>query len=108
MLTQDDVDARLSVLVSYTDGRGTEESVTSAETTTVENINDAPVGTPVIDGAAREGNLLTVNTSTIRDADLVIVINDGRIVEQGTHQQLLRLGGIYHHLYISQFKGHAT
>jgi ATP-binding cassette subfamily B multidrug efflux pump len=45
--------------------------------------------------------------STIRDADLVIVIDDGQIVEQGTHQQLLDRRGFYHHLYISQFKGQA-
>jgi ATP-binding cassette subfamily B multidrug efflux pump len=43
--------------------------------------------------------------STIRDADNVIVINDGEIVEQGTHQQLLDAKGFFHHLYISQFKG---
>ncbi len=43
--------------------------------------------------------------STIRDADRVIVINDGEIVEQGSHQQLLDKRGFYHHLYISQFKG---
>ena len=43
--------------------------------------------------------------STIRDADNVVVINNGEIVEQGTHQQLLDLGGFYQHLYISQFKG---
>jgi ATP-binding cassette subfamily B protein len=43
--------------------------------------------------------------STIRDADRVIVINDGEIIEQGTHQQLLDLHGFYHHLYLSQFKG---
>ena len=43
--------------------------------------------------------------STIRNADQVLVINDGRIVEQGTHQQLLDARGFYHHLYISQFKG---
>jgi len=43
--------------------------------------------------------------STIRDADKVIVINNGEIVEQGTHQQLLDLRGFYHHLYLSQFKG---
>ena len=45
--------------------------------------------------------------STIRDADNVVVINDGEIVEQGSHQQLLDLGGFYHHLYLSQFKGNA-
>jgi ATP-binding cassette subfamily B protein len=43
--------------------------------------------------------------STIRDADNVIVINEGEIVEQGTHQQLLERGGFFHRLYMSQFKG---
>ncbi|HET7376846.1 MAG TPA: ABC transporter ATP-binding protein, partial [Anaerolineae bacterium] len=45
--------------------------------------------------------------STIRDADQVIVINDGQIVERGTHQSLLDRRGFYHHLYVSQFKGQA-
>ena len=43
--------------------------------------------------------------STIRDADKVIVIKDGQIVEQGTHQQLLDAKGFFHQLYMSQFKG---
>jgi ABC-type multidrug transport system fused ATPase/permease subunit len=43
--------------------------------------------------------------STIRDAAKVIVIKDGEIVEQGTHQQLLNAKGFFHHLYMSQFKG---
>jgi len=43
--------------------------------------------------------------STIKDADNVIVINDGEIVEQGTHQQLLESKGFFHKLYMSQFKG---
>jgi ATP-binding cassette subfamily B multidrug efflux pump len=45
--------------------------------------------------------------STIRDADQVLVINDGEIVEKGTHQELLERRGFYHHLYMSQFKGQA-
>jgi ATP-binding cassette subfamily B protein len=45
--------------------------------------------------------------STIRDADQVLVINHGEIVEKGTHQQLLDAHGFYHHLYVSQFKGQA-
>jgi len=45
--------------------------------------------------------------STIREADKVVVINNGEIVEQGTHQQLLDMHGFYHHLYLSQFKGQA-
>ena len=45
--------------------------------------------------------------STIQDADRVVVINNGEIVEQGSHKQLLEMHGFYHHLYLSQFKGHA-
>lgn len=43
--------------------------------------------------------------STIRDADNVVVINNGEIIEQGNHQQLLDRQGFYYHLYVSQFKG---
>ena len=45
--------------------------------------------------------------STIRDADNVVVIKDGEVVEQGNHHQLLEQKGFYHHLYLSQFKGQA-
>jgi ABC-type multidrug transport system fused ATPase/permease subunit len=45
--------------------------------------------------------------STIRDADNVLVIKDGEIVEQGSHQSLLDQRGFYHQLYVSQFKGQA-
>jgi ATP-binding cassette subfamily B protein len=41
--------------------------------------------------------------STIRDADQLLVIRDGEIVEQGTHQQLLAQGGLYAGLYHTQF-----
>jgi ATP-binding cassette, subfamily B, multidrug efflux pump len=44
--------------------------------------------------------------STIKDADNVIVIDQGEIVEQGTQQQLLDRKGFYRQLYTSQFKGH--
>jgi len=43
--------------------------------------------------------------STIRDADLILVMNHGAIIEQGKHQELLDLGGFYADLYNSQFKG---
>jgi ATP-binding cassette subfamily B protein len=45
--------------------------------------------------------------STIRDADKVLVINDGEIIEQGNHNELLEKRGFYHNLYMSQFKGQA-
>lgn len=41
--------------------------------------------------------------STIRNADIICVINDGRIVEQGTHDELLKQGGLYRELYDRQF-----
>jgi ATP-binding cassette subfamily B protein len=45
--------------------------------------------------------------STIRDADNVVVINNGEIIEQGKHQELLDRRGFFYNLYISQFKGQA-
>ncbi|HPM94001.1 MAG TPA: ABC transporter ATP-binding protein [Mesotoga sp.] len=42
--------------------------------------------------------------STIRDADLILVMNEGDIVEQGTHKELLARGGFYADLYASQFE----
>ncbi|HZK87465.1 MAG TPA: ABC transporter ATP-binding protein [Syntrophomonas sp.] len=41
--------------------------------------------------------------STIRDADLILVMNQGAIIEQGTHKELLAMGGFYADLYNSQF-----
>ena len=43
--------------------------------------------------------------STIRDADLILVMRDGDIVEQGTHDELIDAGGFYADLYNSQFEG---
>ena len=42
--------------------------------------------------------------STIRDADVILVMNQGRIIEQGSHDQLMAKGGFYHELYASQFE----
>lgn len=42
--------------------------------------------------------------STIRTADLILVMRDGNVIEQGTHEELLSLGGFYHELYYSQFE----
>ena len=42
--------------------------------------------------------------STIRNADLILVMRDGKIIEQGSHEELLAKGGFYHTLYSSQFQ----
>lgn len=44
--------------------------------------------------------------STIRDADLILVMQDGNVVEQGTHAELLQRGGVYSRLYYSQFEAY--
>ena len=41
--------------------------------------------------------------STIKDADLILVMKDGDIIEQGNHKELLAKGGFYAELYNSQF-----
>jgi ATP-binding cassette subfamily B multidrug efflux pump len=46
--------------------------------------------------------------STIRDADLILVMEDGRIVEQGSHAELLEAGGAFARLYAAQFSGAAV
>ncbi len=52
--------------------------------------------------AARTTILISHRISTIKDADLIAVLQDGRIVEQGTHAALLALGGVYADLYEKQ------
>ena len=58
--------------------------------------------------ADRTSFVIAHRLSTIRDADLILVMEDGRIVEQGNHHQLLELDGSYAALYNSQFSGPIT
>ena len=61
--------------------------------------------------AALEGRTSLViahRLSTVRNADLILVVDDGRIVQQGTHAELLASGGLYADLYRTQFADSLT
>jgi ATP-binding cassette subfamily B protein len=52
----------------------------------------------------RTSFLIAHRLSTIRDADTIMVVADGKIVEKGNHHQLIEKNGVYRHMYFSQFK----
>ncbi len=52
----------------------------------------------------RTSFIIARRLSTIRNADQVIVIQDGKVVEWGKHGELLGKGGVYHDLYMSRFR----
>ncbi len=69
ILTQADVGSVITVVVSWTDAGGTSESLTSAATASVANVNDLPTGAVTITGTATQGQTLTADTGTIVDPD---------------------------------------
>ena len=78
-----------------------DEATSSVDTRTEARIQKALLR--LMEG--RTSFVIAHRLSTIRDADLVVVIDNGQIVEQGSHQQLLDYRGFYYHFYLSQFKG---
>ena len=58
--------------------------------------------------AGRTSLVIAHRLSTIREADQILVVDDGRIVEHGTHAELLDAGGLYADLYTTQFAGQAV
>ncbi|MDA9020304.1 putative Ig domain-containing protein, partial [Flavimaricola sp.] len=68
-LTQADVGALITVVASYTDGKGTDEAVRSDPTDNIINVNDLPTGGVSIEGGAVEGETLTANTGSLADED---------------------------------------
>jgi ATP-binding cassette subfamily B protein len=53
--------------------------------------------------SCRTSFVIAHRLSTVRDADTVVVMDAGRVVEQGRHQELLHRGGFYRDIYNSQF-----
>ncbi len=76
-----------------------DEATSSVDTRTEERIQRAMDN--LMEG--RTSFVIAHRLSTIRNADLILVIRDGDIVEQGTHDELLDAGGFYADLYASQF-----
>jgi ATP-binding cassette subfamily B protein len=79
-----------------------DEATSSVDTRTEKQIQEAMLR--LMEG--RTSFVIAHRLSTIRDADAILVINDGEIIERGTHQELLWQKGFYYNLYMSQFKGH--
>jgi ATP-binding cassette subfamily B protein len=52
----------------------------------------------------RTSFIIAHRLSTIKNADLILVMNEGNIIEQGTHDELMNKNGYYAELYNSQFK----
>jgi len=79
-----------------------DEATSSVDTRTEKHIQEAMLR--LMEG--RTSFVIAHRLSTIREADAILVINGGEIIERGTHEELLEKRGFYHHLYMSQFKGH--
>ncbi|MBN1370579.1 MAG: ABC transporter ATP-binding protein [Anaerolineaceae bacterium] len=78
-----------------------DEATSNVDTRTEKHLQEALMR--LMEG--RTSFVIAHRLSTIRDADQVLVINNGEIIERGNHEALLKQQGFYQHLYVSQFKG---
>jgi len=77
-----------------------DEATSSVDTRTEKHIQEALLR--LMEG--RTSFVIAHRLSTIREADAILVINHGEVIERGDHEELLAQQGFYHHLYVSQFK----
>ncbi len=77
-----------------------DEATSSVDTRTEIQIQEALLR--LLEG--RTAFVIAHRLSTIRNADRVLVVNDQRIIERGSHDELLAAGGFYHQLYVSQYQ----
>lgn len=80
-----------------------DEATSSVDTRTEKHIQDAMVKLM----KNRTSLIIAHRLSTIQDADLIVVMDEGRIVETGNHSELLEKKGRYYQLYMTQFAGEA-
>lgn len=78
-----------------------DEATSSVDTRTEKNIQDAMANLM----HNRTSLVIAHRLSTIQDSDIIVVMDKGRIVEQGNHHELLKLQGKYYDLYMTQFSG---
>ena len=81
-----------------------DEATASVDTITEQKIQFA-IDT-IIHG--RTSIVIAHRLSTVRNADLILVVDDGKIIEQGTHEQLMSRRGSYYRLYTRQYEDEAT
>jgi ATP-binding cassette subfamily B protein len=81
-----------------------DEATSSVDTRTERKLQEAL--TAMMKG--RTSFVIAHRLSTIRDADVIVAIDAGRVVDVGSHDELMASGGFYHDLYMSQFRGDAT
>ena len=81
-----------------------DEATASVDTITEQKIQSA-IDT-IIHG--RTSIVIAHRLSTVRNADLILVVDDGKIIEQGTHEQLMSRRGSYYRLYTRQYDDEAT
>lgn len=78
-----------------------DEATSSVDTRTEKNIQDAMVNLM----KDRTSLIIAHRLSTIRDADFIVVLDNGKIVETGNHEELIGQKGRYYELYMTQFSG---
>lgn len=81
-----------------------DEATASVDTITEAKIQSAMEAVT----AGRTTIMIAHRLSTVRNADMILVVRNGKIVEQGTHGELLKLQGYYHELYTRQYEDEAT
>ena len=81
-----------------------DEATASVDTMTESRIQSAMDSVT----AGRTSLMIAHRLSTVRSADVILVVRDGKIVEQGTHPELMAMGGYYHSLYTRQYEDETT